>query len=266
MQTSFTRAGVSLPIPNFKNGSPGTRSTLEALTILRNGESLPRLSPVIDPAETWPWPGQQVSIPVLESYLFYGASSYHVLATTDSLKAKARYSTEDIAGTSETSFFWRQAYHFILLEANCCSVPKLCPTLQSHGLQHARISWSSPSPGVCSNSCPLIWWYPPTILFFVISFSSCPQSFPASDFFPKSRLFVSDRSIGASASVLLMNSQGWFPLGLINLISLQSMGLSRIFSSTTTKNWKHQFFRAQPSLWSNPFLFKSIQVGIFASI
>lgn len=105
MQTSFTKAGVSLPISNFKNGSPGTRNTLGVLTILRNRESLPKLPPVIDPAETWPRPGQQVSIPVLESYLFYGASFYHVLATTDFLKAKTRYSTEDTAGTSETSFF-----------------------------------------------------------------------------------------------------------------------------------------------------------------
>ena len=109
MQISFTKAGVSLPISNFKNGFPGTRNTLGVLTILRNGESLPKLPPVIDPAETWPRPGQQVSIPVLESYLFYGASFYHVLATTDFLKAKARYSTEEIAGTSES-----QAYHFIL--------------------------------------------------------------------------------------------------------------------------------------------------------
>ena len=89
---------------------------------------------------------------------------------------------------------------------------------------------SSPSPRVCSNSCPLSQWYHPTISSSVMPFSSCLQSFPASGSFPMSWLFVSgDQSIGASAwaSVFLMNIQGWFPLGLTCLICLQSRGLCR---------------------------------------
>ena len=87
-------------------------------------------------------------------------------------------------------------------------------------------------------------------------FCSCPQSFLASESFPMSWLLTSgDQSIGASASapVRPMNMQGWFPLGLTRLISLLSKGLSKIFSSTTV--WKHQFFSAQPSLWSNSYIF-----------
>ena len=96
---------------------------------------------------------------------------------------------------------------------------------------------------VCSNSCLLSWWCYLTISSSVAPFSFCLQSFPASGFFPMSRLFESGgQSIGASASasVLLMNIQGWFPLGLIGLISLQSQGLSRVFCSTTVR--RHQFF------------------------
>ena len=96
------------------------------------------------------------------------------------------------------------------------------------------------------------WWCHPTISSSVIPFSSCFQSFPASGPFPMSWLFSSaDESIGASASasVLPMNIQGWVPLGLTGLISLQSKGLSRVFSSTIV--WKHQLFGTQPSLWCN---------------
>ena len=121
-----------------------------------------------------------------------------------------------------------------------------------HGLQHSRLSCPSISPGVCSNTCPLNWWYHPTISFSFALFSSCPQSFPASESFPMSLLFVSGgQCIGASASALVfpMNIQGWFPLGLTGLISLLSNRFSRVLSSTTVQ--KHQFFGAQPSLWSN---------------
>ena len=110
-------------------------------------------------------------------------------------------------------------------------------SLQPHGLQHDRLPCPSPSPGVCSNSCPLSQWCHPTISSSVVPFS-CPQSFPASGSFPMSRLFQSGaQSIGvsASASVLLMNTQGWFPLGLTGLISLLSKGLSRVFSSPTVR-------------------------------
>ena len=88
-----------------------------------------------------------------------------------------------------------------------------------------------------------------THLILCSLFFFCLQSFPASGFFPMSQFFTSGQSIGASASVLPMNMQAWFPLGLTGLISLLSRGLSRVFSSTTV--WKHQFFGAQPSLWFN---------------
>jgi len=132
----------------------------------------------------------------------------------------------------------------------CCSVAKPCPTLWPHGLQCTRLLFPSLSPGLCSNSCPLSWWCYPTISSSVAPLSCCPQSFPASRSFPVSRLFASGgHSIGASASasVLSVNIQGRFPLGLTGLILL-SKGLSRIFSSTTIE--KNQFFSAQLSLWS----------------
>ena len=105
------------------------------------------------------------------------------------------------------------------------------------------------SPEVCSNSCPLSQWCHAIISSSVIPFS-CPQSFPALGSFPMSWLFASGgQSIGTLASVLPMNIQGWAPLGLTGLISLQSKGLLRDFSSTTV--WKHQFFGIQSSLWFN---------------
>ena len=111
---------------------------------------------------------------------------------------------------------------------HCCLVTQLCLTLRPHGLQHSRLPYPLLSPGVCSNSCLLSWWCHPTILPSVIPFSSCLQPFPTSGSFPMSRLFTSGgQSTGASASasVLPMNSQGWFPLGLTGLISLMSKGV-----------------------------------------
>ena len=108
--------------------------------------------------------------------------------------------------------------------ALCCSVTQLCPTLWPHGLQHTRLPCPSSSPGTCSNSCPSIWWCHPTISSSVIPFF-CLQSFSASRCFPMSQFFTSGgQSIGvsASASVLPMNTQDWFPLGWTGWISLQS--------------------------------------------
>ena len=123
-------------------------------------------------------------------------------------------------------------------------------SLQPHGLQHARLPCLSLSPRVGSDSCPLSQWCHQTNSSSVTHFSSCPQSFPAAGSFPVSWLFTSGGlSTGASASVLPMNIQSWFPLGLTGLISLLSKGLSRVFSTTTIQ--KHQFFSAQPSLGSN---------------
>ena len=118
--------------------------------------------------------------------------------------------------------------------------------LRPHGLQHTRPPCPSPPPRVYSHSCSSCRWCHPTISSSVVPFSSCSQSFPASGFFPISQFFTSgDRSIGVSAlaSVLLMNIQAWSPTGWI---SLQSKGLSRVFSNTTVQ--KHQFFSAQLSL------------------
>ena len=114
--------------------------------------------------------------------------------------------------------------------------------------QHARLPYPSPSLRASSNSCPLCQWCHPPISSFVIPFSTRLPSFPASGSFPMSWLSaLGGQSIRTSvwASVFQMNIQDWFPLGLTGLISLQSKGLARVFSSTTL--WKHQFFRAQLS-------------------
>ena len=124
-------------------------------------------------------------------------------------------------------------------------------SLRPHGLQHARPPCPSPTPRVYSNSCPLSRWCHPTILSYVIPFSSHLPSVPALGSFQMSQLFASGgQSIGvsASASVLPMNIQDRFSLELTGLISLQSKGLSRVFPNTTVQ--KHQFFNSQPSLWS----------------
>ena len=124
------------------------------------------------------------------------------------------------------------------------------------GLQHARLPCPSPSPGACSNSCPSSRWCHPTISSSVVPFSSCPQSFLLSGSFQMSQFFTSgSQSIGvsASASVLSMNIQGWFPLELTGLISLQSKGLSRVFSNTTAQ--KHQFSSVLSFLYSPTLTF-----------
>ena len=124
-------------------------------------------------------------------------------------------------------------------------------SLPPHRLQHARLPCLPFYPRVCSNSCPLSQWCHSTISSSFSHFSSCPQSFPASGSFPISRLFTSGgQSIGAlaSAQVLPISIQGWFPLRLTGLISLLSKGLSKVFSSTTV--WKYQFLGALPCLWS----------------
>ena len=125
-----------------------------------------------------------------------------------------------------------------------CSV--VSDSLRLHERQHARPPCPSPTPGVQPNPCPLSQWCHPTTSSSVVHFSSCPPSFPASGYFPMSQLFAwGGQSIGvsASASVFPMNIQDWSPLGRTDWISLQSKGLSRVFSNTTVQ--KHQFFGAQ---------------------
>ena len=137
---------------------------------------------------------------------------------------------------------------FFSFEFSCSAVSK---SLLPHGLQHTRLPCPAPTPRACSNSCPLSQWYHPTILSSVFPFSSL-QFFPASGSFRVSQFFASggqSTRVSTSASVLSVNIQDWFPLGLTSFISLQSKGLSRVFSNTTVQ--KHQFFCAQLSLWSN---------------
>ena len=177
-----------------------------------------------------------------------------------------------VLGKLEESFLLGHRWVSIFKKYYLCRKPRMCQTylnlyfnmlllfscsvvsdsLWPHGLQHARLPCSSPSPRACSNSCPSSRWCHPTISSSVIPFSSCLQSFPASGSFPMSQLFASGgQSIraSASASVFSVNIQDWFPLGLTGLISLQSKGLSSVFSNTAIQ--KHQFFSTQPSLWSN---------------
>ena len=140
------------------------------------------------------------------------------------------------------------------------SLTHICPSVQfshsvlsnslwPHELQHTRPPCPSPTPRVHQNPCPLSRWCHPTISSSVVPFSSCPQSFPASGSFQMSQLFASGgQSIGVSAStsVLPLKTQDWSPLKWTGWISLQSKGLSRVFSNTTVQT--HQFFGTQLSL------------------
>ena len=131
---------------------------------------------------------------------------------------------------------------YCIFSQSVSSVAQSCLTLWPHELQHARPPWPSPTPGVHPNPHPLSRWCHPAIPSSVIPFSSSSQSFPASWSFQMSQLFASGgQSIGVSAStsVLPMNTQDWSPLGWTSWVSLQSKGLSRVFSNTTVQ--KHQF-------------------------
>ena len=122
-----------------------------------------------------------------------------------------------------------------------CSV--VSDSLGPHELQHSRPPCPSPTPGVYANSCPSRWWCHPTVSSSVVPFSACPQSLPASGSFPMSQVFAwggQSTGVSASTSVLPMNTQEWSPLGWTGWNSLQSKGLSRVFSNTTVE--KHQFF------------------------
>ena len=122
-------------------------------------------------------------------------------------------------------------------------------SLRPHESQHTRPPCPSPTPGVYSNSCPSSRWCHPVISSPDVPFSSSPQSLPASESFLMSQLFAwggQSTGVSASASALPMNTQDWSPLEWTGWISLQSKGLSRVFSNTTVQ--KHQFFSAQLSL------------------
>ena len=152
------------------------------------------------------------------------------------------------------NYFWYDficiviyAFHLLLSVQFNHSV--MSDSLGPHEPQHSRLPCPSPTPRVHPNPCPLSWWCHPTISSSVVPFSSCPQAFSASGSFQMSQLFTScDQGIGVSAStsVFPMNTQDWSPLGWTGWISLQSKGLSRVFSNTTVQ--KHQFFSTQLSL------------------
>ena len=145
--------------------------------------------------------------------------------------------------------YFLKIFFFYFISSVQFSRSVMSDSLQPHGLQHTRPPCPSPTPRVYSNSCPLSQWCHPSISSSVVPFSSCLQSFPASGSFQMSQFFTSDdQNIGvsASASVLPMNIQYWFTLEWSGWISLQSKGLSRVFSNTTVQ--KHQFFSAQLSL------------------
>ena len=134
-------------------------------------------------------------------------------------------------GVENWALHWSTSVHF--------SLSVMSDSLRPHGLQHARFPCLSPPPGACSNSCLSSRWCHPTISSSVVPFSSCLQSFPAPGSFQMSQFFTSGgQSIGvsASASVLPMNIQDCSPLGCTGWISLQSKGLSRVFSNTTFKS------------------------------
>ena len=147
---------------------------------------------------------------------------------------------------------WRSCFDSFRFNSVQFSHSVVSDSLQPHGLQHAKFPCPSPTPRACSNLCPSSQWCHTTILSLVIPFSSCLQFLTTSGSFPRSQFFTSSgQSIGVSAliSVLPMNIQDWFPLGLTGFISLQSKGLSRVFSNTTVQ--KHQLLSTQLSLQSS---------------
>ena len=151
----------------------------------------------------------------------------------------------------DRGLWWLQEVQFSSVQFSCLVVSD---SLRPHESQNARPPCPSPTPGVHSDSRPLSQWCYPAIASSVIPFSSCPHSLPASKSFPMSQLFAwGGQSTGVSASVLPMNTQDWPPLGWTGWISLQSKGLSRVFSNTTVQN--HQFFNAQLSSQSNSHIY-----------
>ena len=153
-----------------------------------------------------------------------------------------------------TSIFSNIFYLYVIYNILCCLFSRsgMINSLRPHELRHARPPCPSPTPRVYLNSCPLSRWCHPTISSSVIPFSSCLLSFPASGSFPMSWLFASGgqrTGVSALASFLPKNTQGWSPLEWTGWVSLQSKGLSRVFSNTTVQ--RHQFFGAQLSSKSN---------------
>ena len=158
-------------------------------------------------------------------FSFLNSHQLSLLRSTKNNPKKEERDEHPFFSIPRSKFHWPQFSRSVLSDS-----------LRLHGLQYARIPCRSPTPRAYSNSCPLSLWCHRTISSSVIPFSSCLQSFPASGSFPMSQFFASggqSTEASASASVLPMNIQDWFPLGLTAWISLQSKGLSRVFSNTT---------------------------------
>ena len=148
--------------------------------------------------------------------------------------------------------YWKNTFRHISVHSVQFSHSVVSDSLWPHESKHARPPCPSPTPGVHSDSRPSSQWCHPAISSSVVPFSSCPQSLLASESFPMNQLFTwggQSTGVSASASFPPKNSQGWSPLEWTGWISLQSMGLSRVFSNTTVQ--KHQFFGTQPSSQSN---------------
>ena len=143
-------------------------------------------------------------------------------------------------------------FKFTMISSGQLSCSVVSDSLRPHEPQYTRLPYPSPTPGVHSNSCLLSWWCHPANSSSVIPFSSCPQSLPATESFPVSQLFAwggQSTGVSALASYLPKNTQGWSPLEWTGWISLQSKGLSGVFSNITVQ--KHQFFGTQLSSQSN---------------
>ena len=163
--------------------------------------------------------------------------------------------TEQLNWTELNTPFQRDSVQF--------SYSVVSNSLWPHGLQHTRLPCSSPTPSTNSNSCLSSRWCHPTISSSVVTFSSCLHSFPASGYFPMSQFFTSGgQNIGASASVLPVNVQDWFPLGWTGWISLQSKGLSRIFSNTTVQ-MHHTTASPKLNLWLQKITLENITKQFF---
>ena len=162
---------------------------------------------------------------------------------------KVEQNSHGLESLGSYSLDWGEMTRNVSVKFSCSVVSD---SLQPYELQHARPPCPSPTPGVHLSSCPLSWWCHPAISSLVVPFSSCPQSLPASESFPMSQFFEWDGqsiAVSALASVLPKNTRDWSPLECIGWISLQSKGLSRVFSNTTVQ--KHQFFGSQLSSQSN---------------
>ena len=185
--------------------------------------------------------------PIIVAHFFGCHSENSLLLSQDTLSKGILLSLWPFFSSCPPKIDLRYPLFVSILSTSVSVHSVVSDSLQCHELQHTRPPCPSPAPGVYPNPCPLSCWSHPTTSSSVFPFS-CPQSFPASGSFPMSQLFASGgQSIGVSAStsVLPMNTQGW-SLGWTGWTSLQSKGLSRVFSNTTLQ--KHQFFGTQLSL------------------